>query len=219
MYKWIFRFGFLVFITIVSGCTTIPAEAPTLSSELGQRIQNLEAANIRLLHSFFDEKRKQIDVFVEHEWLPVFSDHFFRKPKIAQAWNTIVREQDNKQRTKFMIKVGSKLQKAINKKRVELIKPLDTLERRLVNSLKVEYAQAKAINNSVTSLLLSASKTTENRNRLLAKAGITEDKISNAIDKTDIIVGKLLAGANTIEEKTAMTEEYIQTLQELRSKF
>ena len=219
MNKWILRLVSLVFITTISGCSNIPAEAPTLSSELGKRIQSLEAANIRLLHSFFDEKRKQIDIFIEHEWLPVFSDQFFRKPKIAQAWNTIVREQDNKQRTKFMIKVGSKLQQAINKKRTELIKPLDALERRLVNTLKAEYAQAKAINNSVTSLLLSASKVTENRNRLLAKAGITEEKISEAIDKTDIIVTKLLTGAKTVEEKTAMAEEYIEKLQELRTKF
>ncbi len=218
MIKGLFRFvalGIVVFS--FSGCANIPSEAPTLSSELGKRIESLEEANIRLLNRFFEQKRKDIDTFIEHEWLPTFSNEFFRRPQIANAWNTVVRENDNKQRTKFLMKVGTSLQETINQKRLELIRPLDELERQIEHSLKNEYAQAKAINNSVTSFLLSASKVAENRDRLLAKAGVTEEEISKVIDKTDEIVTKLLDGAKTVDEKSAIAEEYVGKIRELKN--
>ncbi len=202
---------------LFAGCANIPSEAPTLSSELGKRIESLEAANIRLLNRFFEQKRKDIDTFIEHEWLPTFSNEFFRRPKIANAWNTVVRENDNTQRAKFLMMVGTSLQERINQKRIELIRPLDELERQIEHSLKNEYAQAKAINNSVTSFLLSASKVAENRNRLLAKAGVTEEKISKVIDKTDEIVTKLLDGAKMADEKLEIAEEYKEKIMELKN--
>lgn len=219
MKRWGLNLTFLTLITFISGCTTFPSEAPTLSAELGKRIESLEKANIRLLRTFFDQKRTRVDEFIEEEWLPVFSNQFFQKPKMARAWNTVVAENNKPQRTKFIIKVGTKLQQEINKKRVELIRPLDELEKRMVNTLKAEYGQAKAVNNSITSLLLSASKVTENRDRLLAKAGLSQEKITKALDETDEIVSKLLGGAKTAEAKVAMAEEYLDKLKELKNSF
>ncbi len=216
MNKWIFTPVFLLLLTTFSGCTSIPPEAPTLSAELGTRIESLEKANIRLLQNFFEQKRRQVDFFIEHEWLPVFANQFFQKPKMARAWGTIVSENNIPQRTKFIVTVGTKIQQAMNTKRVELIAPLEELEKRLIDSLTSEYSQAKAINNSITSLLLSASKVAENRDRLLAKAGISQDKVTKVIDKTEAIVSKLLQGAQTVDEKATLAEEYMDKLKELK---
>lgn len=219
MERWGFKLTLLLLITFISGCASIPPEAPTLSAELGNRIESLEKANTRLLKTFFAHKRNQVDAFIEDEWLPIFANKFFQKPKMARAWNSVVSENDKPQRTKFIIKVGTKLQKAINKKHRELIKPLKELEARLISALEAEYAQAKAVNNSITSLLLSASKVTQNRDRLLAKAGLSQERITKAIDKTEDIVSKLLDGAKTVDEKATIAEEYITKLQELKNSF
>lgn len=207
----------LLFFILITGCASIPSEAPELSSELGERIEKLEEANLKLLRRFFEQKRKDIDSFIEYEWLPEFSQHFFSNSKISKAWNTIVIENNVHQRTKFLITVGTKLQQKINDKRTQLVAPLNELEKEIEYKLKSEYEQAKAINNSLTSFLTSASKVADNRNRLLAKVGVTEEKISKVIDKTDDIVSKFLSKAKVAEDKINLADEYIDKIKGLRN--
>ena len=139
----------------VTGCVSIPSEAPELSVELGKRIAAIEESNITLLNRFFDQKRKEVDKFIEEEWVPEFANHFFSNKTISDAWETIVSEDDKKQRLLFLVKTGPRLIKKINEKRLELIQPLDALERRIELKIREEYTQARAINNSITSFLLS----------------------------------------------------------------
>jgi uncharacterized protein YceK len=40
----------VICLIVISGCATIPPEAPSLSSELGKRISALENANVTLLN-------------------------------------------------------------------------------------------------------------------------------------------------------------------------
>ena len=207
--------SFVLFVGIV-GCASIPAEAPELSAELGNRISAIEDSNITLLHRFFDQKRKEVDKFIENEWVPTFAEEFFSNPKISEVWNTIVREDDKSQRLKFIVKTGPKLQEKINKKRLELIQPLDDLERRIEKEIRDEYAQARAMNNSITSFLLSASKVTENRNRYLEMAGVTDEKIGKIIDKTDDAVSDLLKRTEDAQEKIDAAKDYLEKLRSIR---
>ena len=208
-------FSSVLFLGIV-GCATIPPEAPELSLELGNRISAIEDSNITLLHRFFDQKRKEVDKFVENEWVPTFAEEFFSNPKISKAWNTIVREDDKNQRLKFICKTGPKLQEKINNKRLELIKPLDDLERRIEKKIRDEYEQARAMNNSITSFLLSASKVAENRNRYLGMVGVTDEQIGKIIDKTDDAVSDLLKKTKDAQEKIDAAEVFFNKLRSIR---
>jgi hypothetical protein len=204
----------LFFCLIFLGCVTIPPEAPELSVELGNRISALEESNITLLHRYFDQKRNEVDRFIEQQWVPVFAEEFFSDPFISDAWDTIVTENNKSERLKFLIMTGPKLQAKINNKRLELIKPLDDLERRIEGELRNEYAQMRAINNALTSFLLSASKVTETRNRYLEMVKVTDKKIEKVINKTDNAVFDLLKKTRDVQDKTEAVEEY---LDELRS--
>ena len=205
-----------VFLTAVflSGCASIPPEAPELSVELGNRISAIEDAHITLLNRFFDQKRSDVDEFIEEEWVPVFAEEFFSNPAIADAWDTVVRENDPAERLKLLVLLGPALQGKINSKRVELIKPLDDLERRIEKTIRAEYNQARAMNNSITSFLLSASEVAENRNRYLEMAGVSDEKIGNLIDQTDATVANLVSNAQGAQDKAKKAEKY---LEELRS--
>lgn len=211
------RVCFTLFILLVSGCASIPPEAPELSVELGNRMSAIEDSNITLLHRFFDQKRKDVDRFIENEWVPTFATRFFSKPQISKAWKTIVKEDDKNQRLMFIVKTGTKLQEMINKKRLELIQPLDDLERRIEKNIREEYSQARAMNNSITSFLLSASKVAENRNRYLEMAGVTDEKVGNLIDKTDDAVSDLLKGAKDAQGKVDSAEKYLSKLRDIRN--
>lgn len=206
-------------ILLFSGCATIPPEAPQLSSELGNKILKIKDANLTLLHRFFDLKRNEVDRFIQEEWTPVFAEEILSDRKLKEAWNTIVRENIPAENLKFFIKTGPRLQKKINQKRLELIKPLDDIEKQVEKSIQDQYAEALAINSSITSLLLSASKVVENRNRYLRKVGITDKKIAEVIDGVNNVVADLLEKGEAVEDNITKTEEYIRGLRELKDSF
>jgi hypothetical protein len=207
----------LVALFALTGCASIPPEAPELSAELGKRISAIENSNITLLNRFFDQKRRGVDQFIENEWIPEFANQFFYNQTIADAWDTIVSENDKKQRLLFLVKTGPKLQKKINEKRLELIQPLDDLERRIEGRIREEYTQARAMNSSITSFLLSASKVTENRNRYLEMAGATDESLEELIDKTNDAVSDLLGQASDAQDKATRAEEFLGKVREIRN--
>jgi hypothetical protein len=203
-------------LIVISGCTSIPPEAPSLSSELGKRISALENANVTLLNRYFDQKRVEVDRFIQEIWLPEFANKFFQKPFIADAWNTIVSENNKQQRLTFLMKTGPKLQEAVNQKRIELIKPLDELERHISRNIKAEYEQARSINNSITSFLLSAAEVTGNRDRYLEMIGVTDDKLSTLIDKTDSAVSGLLTSGHKADDKIDSAKKFVTKIKNIK---
>ncbi len=158
-----------------------------------------------------------MDQFIQNEWVPEFANQFFSDPAIARVWNQVVASGNSEDRLKFILKTSPKLQQRINQKRVELIQPLEILEQRIETKLTADYAQAKAINNSITGFLLSASKVVENRDRYLEMAGVSNDEITQMIDKTDSIVSDLLVKSKDLQGKIAKGEEYLQKINELHT--
>lgn len=214
------QFKIFIVITFVfmlfTGCVSIPSEAPELSAELGNRINAIENSNLALLHRFFDLKRAEIDQFIQNEWVPTFAKEIFSDSKMQNVWNTIVSEDNPNDRLRFLVTTGTKLQSRINEKRIELISPLDDIERHIEETIKNEYAQARAINNSITSFLFSASKVTENRDRYLKMIGVTDEKVSSAIDNVNDVVSNLLSSAKTAEENVKKAEDYLNRLREIK---
>lgn len=217
MHKLIFIVTISCFITL-SGCATIPSEAPELSAQLGSRISSLEASHVRLLEAFFVEKRKKVDEFIQDEWVPVFAQEFFGDPRVDEVWKQVVKSQDDNDRLKFIIFVGPKLQEKINQKRVELIQPLDELESVIKNKLKLEYDQTLAINNTLTSFLQSASKVEENRKRYLDMIGIKDKEVDKFVSETGEAVSELVVAARSIEDRTKDAESYRKKINDLLQK-
>ena len=201
-----------------AGCASIPKEAPELSMELGNQINRLEQSHLSLLHSFFEEKKKEVDEFIMEEWIPAFAGEVFQNQQISEAWNEIVQSGDEADRLRFIVMLGPRLQKKINAKRVELIQPLETLEKEIEREIRKQYDLSRSINNTLTSFLHSAAKVDENRKRYLEMLGVTEEHISNAIDETDQVVSKLLSRAKEAEEKEQKVNEYLHKLEEIREK-
>ena len=201
---------------IFVGCVSIPKEAPQLSVELGKRINSIESANIKLLNKFFDQKRDNVDEFISEEWTPLFAKRIFSNPKISKLWDIIVKEDNKQDRLMFLVKMGPKLQKKINEKRLELISPIDELESTIEKAIRSEYRQSRAINNSITSLLVSASEVNENRDRYLGMLGVTDNKIANVIDKTDGFVSKLLNKSKDAPSKVDKAKVFIKKIKSLR---
>ena len=203
---------------LIVGCASIPSEAPELSAQLGTRISAVETSHRRLLADFFDEKRKRVDEFIQDQWVPVFAQELFTDPKISSYWEEVVKSQDMSDRLKFIVLAGPRLQKKINAKRLELIQPLDELERTIALRLKSEYDNMRAINNTLTTFLLSASKVEETRRRYLEMVGISEKQIYDFINETDQAIAELVGVGKKVEEIAKDTEAYKRKIEQIIKK-
>lgn len=203
-------------------CASIPSEAPLLSKELGNQIQEIKNSHLNLVHTFFDLKREAVHEYVNQVWLPVYAKSFFSKPGITKVWKQIVEAGSEENRLRFILETAPVLQQELNKTYQELILPLNELEKRLINRLRGKYNNAMAINNTLTSYLVSASEVAENRQRYLNMAGVTEDEISSVINRTESITSEMLKTATEINEGATdiekTIEEYRNKLNELLNK-
>lgn len=213
---------FLCVLFLVS-CASIPKQAPDLSAALGKEINVLEKSHLTLLHAYFNERRAEVDEFIETTWLPQYATNFFSEPEIQDAWNEIVESDDKAERLDFILAVAPELQAVINEKRNELITPLNEIERALEYSLRDQYNYTRSINNSLTSFLSSAAEVQENQQRYLDMVKITDDKIGRGIDRTDELVQDLLKKSvkaadaeENIADYKAKGDEYIKKLKELK---
>jgi hypothetical protein len=200
------------------GCATIPPEAPELSAQLGTRISAVESAHRKLLGVFFVDRKKRVDEFIQNEWIPQFASELFADKRIAEVWNEVVKSENTTDRLKFILYVGPQLQQKINAKRIELMQPLEELENTIANRLKGEYDNMRAINNTLTAFLQSASKVEENRKRYLEMIGISDKQVDDFIHETDHVVSDLVKGAKTAEQRVKDAETYKKKVDDLMSK-
>ena len=198
-------------------CVSIPKQAPELSDELGHQIRLIQDSHFILLDKYFEQKRNEIDAYINEIWVPTFSKNLFELEHIQTAWLHIVNSENDTDRVKFLTLVGPEIQKKINEKRGELVGPLNDLERAVKSKIAAEYNTAYSINNTLSSFLYSASKVTENRSRYLEKIGITDDKIESAIEGTSNIVSHLVKSGVKAEESESKIREYLEKINEIRN--
>lgn len=204
---------------LLSGCPTIPGEAPELSAQLGSRLTAMEGAHRRLLGSFFTEKRRRADDFVQQVWAPAFTTNLLAEPAMAAAWEKVSKEGTAEDRREFLRRVGVVTQQKIAAKRLELIQPLDELEDALAIRLRAEYDQMRAINSTLTAFLQSAAKVDANRKRYLEMVGVTDEKVTQYLSAADSAVATLLGGAEaaqaTVEAAEQQTNDFARRIREL----
>jgi hypothetical protein len=206
-------------VLCLSGCASIPPEAPELSAHLGSRISAMEAAHRTLLSDFFNEKKRQVDDFIQREWIPEFAKELFEDERISRTWDQVVQSNRPADRLQFIRILGPRVQRMINEKRVELVRPLEELESTVAARLKAEYDSMRAVNNTLTSFLQSASKVEENRKRYLEMLGIKESEFEEVIHETGKAVSELTTGVKTIESKIKDAAAYRKRIDDLASKF
>jgi len=204
--KYTLLFGMLY---LLSSCVSIPTESIELSSELGKQITAIQKSNLALLDNFFEQKEQKIDDFIQTQWLPVFANNLFTQPDIIKAWDVIVKEDDKEQRLLFLLKVGTKLQTVINKKRMEMIQPLIALKQKVKSNMNDNYNQMLAINNGITSFLVSAATVETNYNRYLGLLKIKGTKVTDKVDKA-------LSWLDNTKDKIHSIQQYLDALNAIK---
>ena len=199
-------------MVLFAGCVTIPPEAPVLSSELGSRISKLQDANLALLKNYFDSRRADIDRFIDEEWVPATTSNILEDPRIQKILDGIDAENQAEDIAQMYSILYPAIQARINSKRNAMIQGVDKIEGRIAEKLRNSYSEAKSINNTLTSFLLSASRVTENRNRYLEMIGVSSEDISNRLTKIDVAVAELLANAKEVRDVNERTNQFVSEI-------
>lgn len=200
---------------LAAGCAAIPPEAPELSARLGNRIAAMEAAHRRLLADYFADKKARVDQFVHEVWVPLFAREFFDDPEVDALWRQVVQSPDPQDRLKFITIAGPRLQAKINRKRLELIQPLEALEAEIGRRLQAEYDDSRAINHTLTAFLASAAKVEENRRRYLELLGVSDETVDRFVAETEQAVALLSDTARGLAERARGGEAYLERVQRL----
>lgn len=205
----------LLLLLSLSACVSVPPEAPALSEQLGIRLSEIEAAHLRLVEDFFTEKRERVDDYIDAVWVPTFAREFFDDPVNQDIWDDVVASDNPTDRVIFLMMVGPALQKNINAQRQQLVAPLNTLEREVTRQLRTEYVDTRAINQSLTAYLHTASEIGENRQRYLDKLGLDETRFDDFIDQADSAVTALVDRTDLIRDHASGIQDYQQSFKAL----
>jgi len=178
----------LVALTLLMSCATIPKAAPDLSLQLGKQIRSMEAAHKNLLTKFFEDKRHEVDKFIQEQWIPVFAKNFFRNQGVSNTLNQVLDGRDTTGLLQFVEISGTAIQEEINSQRTKMMQPLNDLETKISTQLTADYNQAFNINTTITTFLSSAAKVEANTDKYLQILGINSNSIDGFIDKADSVV-------------------------------
>lgn len=207
------KYKTLLFLIVfsISGCTSLPKEAPLLSEEIGQQLIYLKSSHLLLLNQYFDVKRDLIDNFINQTWIPQFAKNTFNKPKVNNQWNKIVNSNNKKQRLLFITGLGTLLQKKINAKRLELMSPVNELEELLAARLNEHYGDIVTANSTLTVYLKSSVALNELQYKALKKLKV-DSKFKPHLDKADKIVEYIVSGKDSYLENKDKIDKILHKL-------
>jgi len=197
---------------LTSACVHIPRESVTLSTELGNRIQESRVTHEQTVRSLVASRRALVDSFLVHEWLPEFARNLLENPSVTAEMAKALGSQNIADRLAFMIGLGTRVQGRLNAKRLELMAPLDQAENAIVDGLEQHYNQMLAVNASLTTLLSSASKVEENDRQLLQMLDPSY-KLPSYLNQVDRIVSVIVAGRDSIVKRREEIDSILARIQ------
>jgi hypothetical protein len=189
--------GAIACATICSvSCATVPKEVVELSYRIGQDIQSVHKSYQSLVHRHFDSLRQSRLQYVNDEWAPTFIREWIKDGRLIDvAKGTVVWSEDRddfvrptagREEADLLVTVRQWAQSAmgqIEKKKAELLDPLNVKEAELTSSIDDAFDQLDRGNATVTAHLNSLRKVQEVQDESLAAIHLKDlrDKINDSL--------------------------------------
>lgn len=150
---------------LASSCATIPKESVKLSESLGTMISNSRSSQINLVNRYFSERIEGIRTFALDEYKPAFMKNVQKRLK--------------DQGQEFTFDRYDQAMGRVQKKVDEWVAEAETERAQVLDAVNQSYDRMTRANESVTSLLRSASQVEETRKAL---TGDLEKQAGNVVD-------------------------------------
>lgn len=211
----------------LTACVSIPQETITLSKTLGQDLTVLQNTHRALVNLYYQKIEDDINRFINDTYAP-FVIHYVLNQQLTayQAGDTAsiyaVIEQAGKTNSKSsalaalndMTDFQEAAWKQINKKRMDLITPIDLQKDSVVRAIDQAYAQALQANNAITTYLQSVRNVKDTQAEALSMIGLkgAGDKTIQTLVNVSNTVAEAVQKAEDIDVKTDEAEKQIENI-------
>lgn len=202
----------LLFGLALTSCAEVPKEATQLSQVIGQDITSMKSSHQQLVRELFRQLKKNREDYIQNEWTPDFLQQFIKEGRLKDIANgrIVWSAELNGFRAPNPDKAETELHESIQtwaeettyqiqKKRSELLTPLEEQETLLLGDLDQAYNQMINANSEVTAYLRSLADIQDFQNEVLDIIGVREfrDKVNQRIQQASILADK---GLDEIKE-------------------
>jgi hypothetical protein len=150
----------LAALALGSGCAKIPPSAAQLNEEVGTAIISKHQAYVNLLDLYFEERAKQVDVFLFKDYLPVVTKNMQENAAKRGGSPSCLPPEAIAALTKQLIT-----------KRSKLLADLQKTKQQIISRAEEQQKLVLLANGQLTSLLQSAADVESARSRLAQSIG------------------------------------------------
>jgi len=198
----------ILLIFIFGGCASIPKETVLLSQTIGKDLQVLHRSHQNMVEFHFRKIKTDIHTFVDDVYAP-FVIHFVLNKELqsfkkgdASLYGTIEDagqkegQLESENAINAMADFQNAARKQIERKRNDLLSPIDKQEAEMVKAINQSYEQVSYANTTVTSYLKSLRKLKDTQDEALSVVGLDgiDSLITHSLvdlsDQVDLLVKK-----------------------------
>jgi hypothetical protein len=175
---------------LISSCASVPKETVLLSQTLGKDLKILHNSHRNIVQLYYKKIKDNINVFVEEVYTPYNINYRLNKelqdykngdyslyglmlPKPQGSIVKLDTLQVNKELINYMEDILFIVKSDIEDYRAELLSPIETEERELLNKINQSYENVLLANASITNYLKSIQKLKETQQEVLSMVGLS----------------------------------------------
>jgi hypothetical protein len=191
MDKIIRKFIFLLIINLfLFSCVSIKPSTVELSTEVGQRIVDMQNSHQVAVSSYFDNEKKKVEDFLTETWQPQFLKNFMATSKVMDILKTDPNPEN------VIMDFAEAAHDEMQKQRALMVAPIDAAKLEATTALTDAYAQLISGQSTITARLEAATKRSQQQDELLGKLKLGDitnkattsmvsisTKVQNALDK------------------------------------
>lgn len=215
MYSRLRRVLFLftvVSVLVVGGCATVPKEVVQLSYTIGQDIDAVHSSYRELVRKHFEGLRTQTTTFLETRWMPAYLSDFIKTGDlVAMAKDPDPVNAYEGVSTWVEVAIGE-----IEKKKRELLIPIDQDEKALLASVDESFARLIRANATITAHLNSIRTVQEVQDEALRSLKLADlrDEINKrlveASEKAEFALTKVEGVKTKVDELSTKKKELLE---------
>lgn len=218
---------FVIMITGLIGCGSVPKEVVELSYVMGEDLHSMNSSYEKLIHEYFENLRSQRRNYIDDVWYPRFLENWrddgelveIAKGKLifSEKTNGLINTPtgtDPKESLETLNDWVDFALYAYEVKENELIKPIDDDENMLRTNVNQAFMRLVRANSTITAHLNSLRKVNEVQDEVLGALNIKDlrDKINDALVKISVDAKDSLEKVKEADKKVSNLTRQVNTL-------
>ena len=200
--------AYLTLIISLIGCAQVPLQSIELSQTLGNDLQTVQRSHRKAVDLLYDRQVERVNEYIEEVVIPLYAKTVIDQlgPKISQdlakSISSDATQADKNHVYNEMRKVVLSITSRVEKRKVELLNPIESSRKLSLQELDMTYAQMQRANSVLTAHLSSVAKVHTVQDELISKAGLKDFrlKVGTAALSIDKDVESALKNAKSVEE-------------------